>query len=64
MPLFFIYYCHTFLNIHQQFSKMKLTDTNFITANIGQIVYYIFCWVDKDGNLGPESAVYFYTVTA
>jgi hypothetical protein len=46
------------------FGKMKLTDTNFITANIGQIVYYIFCWVDKDGNIGPESAVYFYTVTA
>jgi hypothetical protein len=45
------------------FSKMKLEDTNFVTANIGQTVYYIFCWCDKAGNLGQESAIYFYTVT-
>ena len=46
------------------FSKLKLTDTNFIAADIGKIVYYIYCWVDKDGNLGPESAVYPYVITA
>ncbi|MEI6817556.1 MAG: hypothetical protein WCL14_13175 [Bacteroidota bacterium] len=46
------------------FSKMKMIDTNFTSADIGKTVYYIFCWVDKDGNLGPESAVYDYTITA
>ncbi len=46
------------------FSKMKLTDTSFTSADIGKTVYYIYCWVDKDGKLGPESAVYPYIVTA
>jgi hypothetical protein len=45
------------------FSKMKFTDT-FIAAQAGLIAYYIFFWVDKDGNKGPESPVFFYTVTA
>ncbi len=46
------------------FSKLKLTDTNFIAADIGKTVYYIYCWVDKDGKLGPESSVYPYVITA
>ena len=44
------------------FSQLKLTDTNFVAGDIGKTVYYIFCWVDKDGKLGPESAVYDYTL--
>src|ERR1035437_6179590 len=40
------------------FSKMKLIDTNFAAADIGKTVYYIFCWVDKDGKLGNESNVF------
>jgi hypothetical protein len=46
------------------FSKMKLTGTDFDTTMVGQTVYYIFCWVDKDGNLGNESSVYAYVITA
>ena len=44
------------------FSKMKLVDIDFTTGDINKTVYYIFYWIDKDGNKGPESAVFDYTV--
>ena len=45
------------------FSKMKFKDS-FTSDQADLKVYYIFFWIDGDGNPGPESPVFPYTITS
>ena len=45
------------------FSKMNFKDT-YVAGEEDKTAYYIFFWLDKDGNKGPESPVFPYTITS
>jgi hypothetical protein len=45
------------------FSKMKFTDT-YVVGQEKLIAYYTFFWIDVDGNPGPESPIFPYTITS
>ncbi len=54
---------HPSMELTTSFSKMKFKD-KFKAEDVGKIAYYIFFWVDTDGNRGPESPVFPYTITS